>query len=150
MDKFISPAGMRMLWMAVFLIIAVLVIWVRIKYIRYKKDPFRIRKKMWYSGGLKMSVSIRNKSKAMVEIDAPVIEFKQPRMKKRRFKIVPPGESKLFPLGLAPQTGYEFIVEFVKLYDHEPILRQYQQASILIESKGKRLSRKKIKIKTKW
>jgi len=116
-------------------------------YCRWKNNPLRIKKKVWYSGGLKMMVSIRNIRSMMVDIDAPVIEFRQPRMKKRKFRIVAPGDEHIFPLGLSPQTGYEFLVEFTKLYEREPILRKYRQVVIHVKDKnGKTITKKKVKI----
>jgi len=119
----------------------------RREYYRWKNNPLRIKKKVWYSGGLKMSVSIRNIRSMMVEIDTPVIEFRQPRMKKRKFKIVAPGDEHIFPLGLSPQTGYDFLVEFTKLYEREQILRKYRHVAIHVKDKhGKTITRKKVKI----
>ena len=142
-----SPAGERMLWLMLLFLTAVCVFLLWRAYRRWKNNPLRIKKKVWYSGGLKMSVSIRNKRSTMVDIDTPVIMFRQPRMKKRKFKIVAPGDEKLFPLGLAPQTGYDFLVEFTKLYEREPILRKYQQVVIRVNNRyGKIITKKKVKI----
>ena len=116
-------------------------------YHRWRNNPLRIKKKVWYSGGLKMSVSIRNIRNTMVDIDTPLIEFRQPRMKKRNFKIVAPGDENIFPLGLFPQTGYDFLVEFTKLYEREPILRKYRQVVIHVkDKKGKTITKKKVGI----
>ncbi len=146
-DKYISPSGMRMLWMVILVLIVVLVLYLRYKYLRYKANPLRIRKKVWYSGGLKMSVNVRNVSRKLIEIDTPVIEFRQPRMSKRKFKIVAPGDKDIFPLGLSPQTSYDFIVKFTPLYEHEPLLRKYKQVIIRIKDKnGKPITSKKVKI----
>jgi len=113
----------------------------------WKYNPIRIRKKVWYSGGLKMSVNIRNIRNTMVEIGTPLIEFRQPRKKKRKFKIVAPGDERLFPLGLSPQTGYDFLVEFTKLYEREPILRKYRQVIIDVKDKnGKTITKKRVRI----
>jgi len=68
-------------------------------------------------------------------------------MKKRKFKIVAPGDENIFPLGLAPQTGYDFHVEFTKLYEREPILRKYRHVIIYVKDKyGKVITKKKVKI----
>ena len=114
---------------------------------RWANNPLCIKKKVWFSGGLKMTVSIRNVHSAMVDIDAPVIEFRQRRMKKRKFKIVAPGDENIFPLGLSPQTGYDFLVEFTKLYEREPILRKYRQVAIIVNDRyGKTIAKKIIRI----
>ncbi len=105
MDKYISPSGERMLWMVVLVLTALCVFLLWRAYHRWKNNPLRIKKKVWYSGGLKMSVNIRNIRNVMVDIDTPVIEFRQPRMKKWKFKIVAPGDENIFPLGLSPQTN---------------------------------------------
>ena len=147
LNKYMSPAGERMLWlMILFLtVLCSFILWRA--YHRWKNNPLRIKKKVWYSGGLKMSVSIRNKRDTMVDIDTPVIMFRQPRMKKRKYKIVAPGDENLFPLGLAPQTGYDFLVEFTKLYEREPILRKYRKVVIHVKDKyGKTIARKKVGI----
>ena len=142
-----SPSGERMLWMVILVSAALSVLFLLHSYRRYKANPLRIKKRVWYSGGLKMSVNIRNIAGKIVEIDTPVIEFRQPRMTKRRFKIVAPGDKDIFPLGLAPQTGYDFVVEFTILYERDPILRKYEQVIILIkDGKGKKITRKKVKI----
>lgn len=95
-----------------------------------------------------MSVNIRNIRNAMADIDAPVIEFRQPRMKKRKFKIVAPGDGSIFPLGLSPQTGYDFVIEFTKLYEREPILRKYRQVVIRVKDRhGKTITGKKVKLR---
>ena len=142
-----SPAGASLLKLMI-LVLAVLggfLLWY--KYRRWKNNPLRIKKKVWYSGGLKMSVCIRNIRSIMVDIDTPVIEFRQPRMKKRKFKIVAPGDEHIFPLGLSPQTGYDFLVEFTKLYEREPILRKYKHVAILIRNKnGKIITKKQVSI----
>jgi len=136
-----------MLGMVILVLTALGVFLLRRAYIRWKNNPLRITKKVWYFGGLKMSVSIRNVRNTMAEIDTPVIEFRQPRMKRRKFKIVAPGDEHIFPLGLSPQTGYDFLVEFTKLYEREPILRKYSQIAIMIKDKhGKMITRKKVKI----
>ena len=136
-----------MLWTAILVLTALCALLLRRAYRRWKNNPLRIKKKVWYSGGLKMSVSIRNVHITMAEMDTPVIEFRQPRMKRRRFKIVAPGDEHLFPLGLSPQTGYDFLVEFTKLYEREPILRKYRKVAILIKDKnGKMITKKKVKI----
>ena len=136
-----------MLWLAILVLMALCVFLLRRAYRHWKNNPLRIKKKVWYSGGLKMSVSIRNIRNTMAEIDAPVIEFRQPRMKRRKFKIVAPGDEHLFPLGLSPQTGYDFLVEFTRLYEREPILRKYRKVAIMIRDRhGKMIMKKKVKI----
>ena len=146
-NKYMSPAGERVLWLMILLLTVVCIFVLRRAYYRWKNNPLRIKKKIWYSGGWKMSVNIRNIRDTMVDIDTPVIMFRQPRMKKRKFKIVAPGDENLFPLGLAPQTGYEFLVEFTKLYEREPILRKYRQVVICVNNRhGKTIARKKVKI----
>ena len=142
-----SPSSERMLWLVMLILTALCVFLLRRVYFRWKNNPLRIKKKVWYSGGLKMSVSIRNIRNTIAEIDAPVIEFLQPRMKRRKFKIVAPGDEHIFPLGLSPQTGYDFLVEFTKLYEREQILRKYRKIAIVINDKhGKMITKKKIKI----
>ena len=142
-----SPAGERMFWLVILFLTALCLFILWYKYHRWKNNPLRIKKKVWYSGGLKMSVSIRNIRSTMVDIDTPVIMFRQPRMKKRKFKIVTPGDENLFPLGLSPQTGYDFLVEFTKLYEREPILRKYRQVVICVNNRhGKAITKKKVKI----
>ena len=142
-----SPSGERMLWMLLLVSVAVSVFLLWLAYRRWKNNPLRIKKKVWYSGGLKMSVSIRNIRSMMVDIDTPVIEFRQPRMKKRKFKIVAPGDEHIFPLGLSPQTGYDFLVEFTKLYERELILRKYRKVVIHVNDKnGKKITKKRVKI----
>jgi hypothetical protein len=136
-----------MLWLMLLVLAALCVFLLRRAYHRWKNNPLRIKKKVWYSGGLKMSVSIRNIRNTMVEIDAPVIEFRRQRMKKRKFRIVSPGDENVFPLGLLPQTGYDFQVEFTKLYEREPILRKYRQVIIVVKDKrGKTITQKKVRI----
>lgn len=148
LDSYISPAGMRKLWMTLILLAAILVVYLRYIYTRHKANPFRIKQKMWYSGGLKMSVRIKNISKTIIEINTPEIEFRHPRMKKRRFKIVAPGSRDIFPLGLSPQTSYDFMVEFTRLYEREEILRRYGHVYIWIKDKtGKKITYKKVKIR---
>ena len=94
-----------------------------------------------------MSVSIRNIRDIIVDIDAPVIEFRQPRMKKRKFKIIQPGDENIFPLCLSPLTNYDFKVEFTKLYEREPILRQYRKVVIHVkDARGKVITKKNVKI----
>ena len=142
-----SPSGERMLWLVLLFLTALCVFLLWRAYHRWKNNPLRIKKKVWYSGGLKMSVSIRNKSDTMVDIDTPVIMFRQPRMKKRKFKIVALGDENIFPLGLSPKTGYDFLVEFTKLYEREPRLRKYRQVVICVNNRhGKTITRKKVKI----
>ena len=142
-----SPAGERMLWTVLLVAVAMCVFLLWRAFHRWKNNPLRIKKKVRYSGGLKMSVSIRNICRMMVDIDAPVIEFRQPRMKKRKYQIVAPGDEHIFPLGLSPQTGYDFTVEFTKLYEREPILREYRQVVIHAKDKrGKTITKKKVKI----
>jgi hypothetical protein len=136
-----------MLWMLILIltVLGIFLLW-RI-YHHWKYNPLCVKKRVWYSGGLKMSVSIRNIRDTMVDIDTPVIEFRQPRMKKRKFKIVAPGNESLFPLGLSPQTGYDFLVEFTKLYEHEPKLRKYRQVVIYVKDKnGKTITKKKVMV----
>jgi hypothetical protein len=146
-NPYISPSGKRMLWLVMLVLTALGVFFLRYTYRRWRNNPLRIKKKVWYSGGLKMSVSIRNVSSAMMDIDAPMIEFRKPRMKKRKFKIVAPGDENIFPLGLSPQTGYAFLVEFTKLYEREPVLRKYLQLAIIVNDRfGKTISKKKVKI----
>lgn len=147
LNKYMSPAGERMLWLVLLVAtgICIFVLWR--KYHHWKNNPLRIKKKVWYSGGLKMSVNIRNIRKMMVDIDTPVIMFRQPRMKKRKFKIVAPGDENIFPLGLAPQTNYHFQVEFTKLYEREPKLREYRQVVICVNDRhGRTITKKKVKI----
>ena len=147
MNPYISPSGTRMLWLLLLVLTVLGVFLLRYNYRRWKNNPLRIKKKVWYSGGLKMSVSIRNIRDRMVDIDTPVIEFRQPRMKKRKFKIVAPGDEHIFPLGLSPQTGYDFLVEFTKLYEREPLLRKYRQVVIHVKDKnGKTITKKKVGI----
>ena len=144
----ISHSGKQMLWLVLFVLTALCLFLLQRAYRRWKNNPLRIKKKVWYSGGLKMSVSIRNVRSVMAEIDTPVIEFRQPRMKRRKFKIVAPGDEHLFPLGLSPQTGYDFLVEFTKLYEREPILRKYRKVAIVIKDRnGKIITKKRVKIK---
>ena len=146
-NPYIAPAGKSVLWLLILVLSASGLFMLRYNYRRWKNNPLRIKKKVWYSGGLKMSVSIRNIRDAMVDIDTPVIEFRQPRMKKRKFKIMAPGDSNIFPLGLSPQTGYDFLVEFTKLYEREPILRKYRQVIIRVKDRnGKTITKKKAKI----
>ncbi len=142
-----SPAGERMLWMMILVTVIVVVFLLWHAYRRHKANPLRIRKKVWYSGGLKMAVKVRNISGGIVEIDTPEIEFRQPHKTKRRFKIVAPGDKDVFPLGLSPQTGYEFLVEFTRLYEREDFLRTYRQVVIRIKGRnGKIITRKKVKL----
>ena len=142
-----TPSGERLPWMLLLVLAVVGVFWLWRACQRWKNNPLRIKKKVWYSGGLKMTVSIRNIRSMMVDIDTPVIEFRQPRMKKRKFRIVAPGDEHIFPLGLSPQTGYDFLVEFTKLYEREPILRKYRQVVIHVNDKnGKTITKKKVKI----
>ena len=142
-----SPSGERMFWLVIVLLIVICAFMLWRAYHRYKNNPLRIKKKVWYSGGLKMSVSIRNIRRMMVDIDTPVIEFRQPRMSKRKFKIVAPGDENIFPLGLSPQTSYDFVVEFTKLYERNPILRKYQQVVIYVKDKrGRTITKKKVGI----
>ena len=94
-----------------------------------------------------MSATIRNDSRAIIDIDAPVIEFRRARMKKRRFKIVNPGDENIFPLGLSPQTSYDFHVEFTKLYERHSILRQYRKVIIRVTDRnGKIITTKRIRL----
>ena len=142
-----SPAGERVLWLFLAILGALGFFLIRRAYFRWKNNPLRIKKKVWYSGGLKMSVNIRNISNMIVDIDAPVIEFRQPRMKKRNFRIVAPGDEKNFPLGLTPKTSYDFKVEFTKLYEREQILREYRKVIIHVKnSKGKTITKRNVKI----
>lgn len=150
-DKYIAPSGMMALALVVVLSLVITFFYLRYKYRRLKATPLRIRKKTWYSGGLKMSVTVKNVSKSLVEIDTPVLEFRQPRMHKRKFKIITRGTHHVFPLGLSPQTNYDFLVEFTPLYEREPSLRKYQTVYILINGKngknGKTIIKRKVKIK---
>ncbi len=147
LNKYMSPSGERMLGLVGIILVALLVFLLWQAYRRYKINPLRIKKKIWYSGGLKMAVNIRNIRNVIVEIDTPVIEFRQPRMSKRKFKIVAPGDKDVFPLGLSPQTSYDFMVEFTKLYERESILRKYRQVIIRIKDRsGKTIAKKKVKI----
>ena len=142
-----SPSGKQMLWMMIVVLTALGVFLLRRAFCRWKNNPLRIKKKVWYSGGLKMSVNIRNIRDMMVDIDTPLIEFHRPRMKKRKFKIVAPGDENIFPLCLSPQTSYDFLVEFTKLYEREPILRKYRQVIIHVKDKnGKTITKKKVKV----
>jgi len=146
-NPYISPSGKQLLWILILVLTALTAFLLWHTYRRWKTNPLRIKKKVWYSGGLKMSVSIRNIRDGMVDIDTPVIEFRQPRMKKRKFKIVAPGDEHIFPLGLSPQTGYDFLVEFTKLYEREPVLRKYRKVIIQIKDKnGKTITKKKVGI----
>ena len=86
-----------------------------------------------------MSVNVINISQKVVEINPPVIEFRQPHMSKRKFRIVAPGDKDIFPLGLSPHTGYDFIVKFTPLYDCDPLLRKYRQVIIRINDKVEKL-----------
>ena len=141
-----SPAGMKTLILLILFLATLAVFLIRRNYRRWKNCPLRIKKKVWYSGGLKMKVKINNRRDKIVEIDTPIIEFRQPRMKKRKFKIVV-NKNDIFPLGLAPQTSYEFLVEFTKLYEREEILRKYRQVVIHVNDKnGKSIIKKKVKI----
>ena len=82
----------------------------------------------------------------MVDIDTPIIEFRQPRMKKRKFKMVVPGDENIFPLGLSPQTSYDFVVDFTKLYERDEILRKYKQVVIHVNDKnGKSIRKKRVR-----
>ena len=146
-NPYMNPSGERVLWLVVLVLAMLCVLRLWLAYHRWKKNPLRIKKKVWYSGGLKMKVSIRNIRGIMVDIDTPVIEFRQPRMKKRKFKITMPGDEHIFPLGLSPQTGYDFTVDFTKLYERDPILRKYRQVIIHVKNKnGKTITKKKVKI----
>ena len=147
LNKYISPAGERMLLTVVLIFATFAVFFILRAYQRWRNNPLRIKKKVWYSGGLKMTVNIRNTSNKMLDIDSPVIEFRQPRMKKRKFKTVNPGDESIFPLGLSPQTGYDFLVEFTKLYEREPILRKYRKLTIRVnDNHGKTVTKKSFRI----
>ncbi len=147
LNKYISPSGMRMLWLVALTVVVLSFFWLWRVYRRHKNNPLRIKKWIWYSGGLKMSVNVRNIRGKVVEINTPEIEFLQPHMGKRRFKIVTPGDKNIFPLGLSPQTSYDFVVEFTRLYEREPILRKYRQAVIWVKDRdGKTITKKKVKI----
>ena len=147
LNKYMSPGGERMLWMVILFAFIGAFLYLRHQYLRWMRVPLRIKKKIWYSGGLKMAVNVRNTGKTIAEISAPEIEFRQPHMSRRRFKIVAPGDVGIFPLGLTPQTGYDFLVEFTKLYEREPVLRKYTRVMILIKDrKGTPVIRKKVKI----
>ena len=147
LNRFMSPSGERMLWLVLFVLAVAGFFYVRRAYRRWKYIPIRIKKKIWYSGGLKMKVSIRNVKKMMIDIDTPVIEFRQSRMKKRKFKILAPGDENLFPLCLSPHTKYDFLVDFTKLYERDNILRKYSKAVIHVNDKnGKPVTKRKIKI----
>jgi hypothetical protein len=146
-SKYIAPSDMPVLWITLTVAAAGAFLRLRYKYRRYKANPLRIRKKIRFSGGLKMSATVRNVSSSIVEIDTPVVEFRQPRMRRRRFKIVTPGSRDIFPLGMAPQTSYDFFVEFTPLYEREPVLRKYGRIIILIRNReGKVISSKKAKL----
>ena len=94
-----------------------------------------------------MRVRIRNVKNMMVDINTPLIEFRQPRMKKRKFKTIVPGDENLFPLCLAPQTSYEYLVDFTKLYELDQILRKYSKVIIHVNDKnGKTITKKRVKI----
>jgi hypothetical protein len=125
-------------WAFIIFIIAVSAFLLLQKYKRWRTTPLRIKKRVWYSGGLKMAVNICNISKNIVEIDAPQVEFRMPRMKKRKFKIVSPGEETIFPLGLSPQTSYNFTVEFIALYEKHEILRKYKKLIIHVNDINKK------------
>ena len=147
LNKYMTPSGERMLGLVILVLIAGGVFMLWYLYQRYKHNPLRIRKKMWYSGGLKMSVNIRNVKDMIVDIDTPVIEFRQPRMSKRKFKIVSPGDENIFPLGLSPQTSYDFLVEFTKLYERDPLLRKYKQVIIYVNDKnGRTITKKSVEV----
>ena len=147
LNKYMTPSGERMLGLVILVLIAGGVFMLWYLYQRYKHNPLRIRKKIWYSGGLKMSVNIRNVKDMIVDIDTPVIEFRQPRMSKRKFKIVSPGDENIFPLGLSPQTSYDFLVEFTKLYERDPLLRKYKQVIIYVNDKtGKTITKKSVEV----
>jgi len=137
-----------MKWVVLALLAVVSFLAVRRKFRKWKNNPLRIKKKVWYSGGLKMSVNIRNVRKNMiVDISAPIIEFRKPRMKKRKYKIVNPGDESLFPLGLSPLTSYNFVVEFTKLYEREPILRKYKHVVIHVnDDRGKNIMKKRVNV----
>jgi len=142
-----SPAGEKMLWFVLALLTVAGFLMLRRAFYKWRTTPLRIKKKVWYSGGLKMSVKIRNVKNVFVDIDAPIIEFRQPRMKKRKFKIIQPGDENIFPLCLSPLTGYDFKVEFTKLYEREQILRKYKRVVIYINSpSGKNITKKSVKI----
>ena len=144
---YMSPAGERLLWVLLGGIVTASILFLRRAFIKWRNNPLRIKKELWYSGGLKMRVNIRNVRNMLAEIDTPVIEFYMPRMKKRKFKIVTPGEKNIFPLGLTPKTSYEFYVEFTKLYEREPILRKYRKIRIHVNDKyGKTITTKKVRI----
>ncbi|MDR1865948.1 MAG: hypothetical protein LBR08_10310 [Bacteroidales bacterium] len=147
-NDYVSPAGMRRLWMLAVIGVALSALYLYRVYRRRKAAVCRIKHTIWYAGGLKMSVRIRNISRDMVEIDAPLLEFRRSRMKKRRFRITPPGNRDIFPLGLSPQTGYDFSVEFTRLYERDAVLRKYRKARIVLnDGKGQTIAVKKIKIR---
>ena len=142
-----TPAGEKMLWTIALLLAVASVVYLRYVYRRWRNNPLRIKKKIWRTDRLKMKVSIRNIRNAIVDIDAPVIVFRNPRMKKRKFKIVAQGKESIFPLALHPKTSYDFWVDFTKLYEREQILRKYEKALILVNDKyGKTITKKKVKI----
>ena len=136
-----------MLWTVALVLVAVSVFYLRYVYRRWKNNPLRIKKKVWRSDELKMKVSIRNIRNAIVDIDTPVIVFRQPRMKKRKFKIIVQGKESIFPLALSPKTSYDFWIDLKKLYEREQILRKYRKMEIHVNDKhGKTITKKKVKI----
>ena len=147
LNRYMSPAGETVMWLVVVCLALLGFFLLKRAWRRWRTCPLRIKKKMWYSGGLKMRVNVNNVSNMMVDIDTPLIEFRMPRMKKRKFKIIVPGGKNIFPLGLTPKTGYEFMVEFTKLYEREPILRKYRKVIIHVNDKnGKTISKKKARV----
>lgn len=145
----IGPEGHKLLWFAVILSIAVLLILLLI-------GPFKLKRKInWPSFSKKkvsvelkkdalyypdeLTLTIKNEGEKAVDIEQPMLVFSSIWVK-RKFRIKGTNNASFYPLYLDKEQSHTLTIDLDRFYSHSRSLRKLPKAKVVIfEVNGRKL-----------
>lgn len=145
----IGPEGHKLLWFAVILSIAVLLILLFI-------GPFKLKRKInWPSFSKKkvsvelkkdalyypdeLTLTIKNEGEKAVDIEQPMLVFSSIWVK-RKFRIKGTNNASFYPLYLDKEQSHTLTIDLDRFYSHSRSLRKLPKAKVVIfEVNGRKL-----------
>jgi hypothetical protein len=150
----IGPEGHKLLWFAVILSVAVLVVILLI-------GPFKLKRKINWPAFSKKKVSVelkkdalyypdelvltvKNEGERAVDIEQPMLVFSSIWVK-RKFRLKGTNNASFYPLYLDKEQSHSLTIDLNRFYSHSKSLKRLPKAKVIIfEVNGKRLGSQRV------
>ena len=150
----VGPEGHKLLWFAVVLSVAVLILLFFIGPFKMKrkinwpsfskkKISIELRKDMLYYPD-ELTLTVKNEGEKPVDIEQPLLVFSSIWVK-RKFRIKGTNNASFYPLYLDKEQSHTLTIDLNRFYSHSKTLKRLQKAKVVIfEVDGRKLGSKSV------